>query len=61
MHTLGRALPRGQRAPAIEPVAEQRLRQLLAAHPRLCDFEVGRSERIDSGFYISNAVELRRR
>lgn len=60
MHTLGRALPRGQRAPAIEPVAEQYLRQLLKADPELAGFEVGRSERIDSRFYISNAMELRR-
>jgi magnesium-protoporphyrin O-methyltransferase len=58
MHSVGRMLPRGQRAPAIEPVAEQLLRERLAQLP---GFEIGQSERIDSGFYISNALELVRR
>jgi magnesium-protoporphyrin O-methyltransferase len=61
MHSVGRVLPRGQRAPAIEPVAERELRQRLLEHPGLADFRIGRSERIDSSFYISNAMELVRR
>ena len=28
MHAVGRLFPRGERAPAIEPVGEQRLRRL---------------------------------
>ena len=31
MHAVGRLFPRGDRAPAIEPVAEQKLRRLLMA------------------------------
>jgi len=33
----------------------------LLEHPGLADFRIGRSERIDSSFYISNAMELVRR
>jgi magnesium-protoporphyrin O-methyltransferase len=61
MHSVGRVLPRGQRAPAIVPVAEQQLRARLSAHPALQAFEIGRTQRVDSGFYISNALELIRR
>jgi magnesium-protoporphyrin O-methyltransferase len=60
MHAVGKAFPRGNRAPAIEPIAERALRRLLAEHPWLRRFQVGCSERIDSAFYISQAVELAR-
>jgi magnesium-protoporphyrin O-methyltransferase len=61
MHGVGRVFPRGQRAPAIEPIAERQLRQRLREHPGLQGFRLGRSQRIDSGFYISNALELVRK
>lgn len=61
MIAVGRWFPRGDRAPFIEPVAERRLRALIAAAPALGGFEVGRSERVASGFYTSQAMELRRR
>jgi magnesium-protoporphyrin O-methyltransferase len=58
MHTVGRLFPRGNRAPAIEPVAEQTLQQLLAREPKLSGWRALRSERIASGFYTSQALEL---
>jgi magnesium-protoporphyrin O-methyltransferase len=61
MHAAGRLFPRSDRAPAIEPVAEQRLLRRIAAEPRLADWRVGRTRRIVSGFYTSQALELLRR
>jgi magnesium-protoporphyrin O-methyltransferase len=52
MHALGKFFPKGDRAPAIEPVAERLLRDLLG------DRKLGRSERITSGFYTSQALEV---
>ncbi|MDF1501855.1 magnesium protoporphyrin IX methyltransferase [Roseisolibacter sp. H3M3-2] len=60
MHLAGRLFPRGDRAPAIEPVAEARLRARLAAAPALGGWRVGRTERVASGFYTSQAIELTR-
>jgi len=61
MHFAGRLFPRADRAPAIEPVAEASLRQLIATEPRLADWRIARSDRITSGFYLSQAMELIRR
>lgn len=58
MHAVGRLFPRGDRAPSIEPVAEQALRRALAGHVRLSRWSGGRSERVASGFYTSQAFEL---
>ena len=58
MMAVGRLFPRGDRAPFIEPVAEGRLRALLEAAPPLAALRIGRSERIASGFYTSQAMEL---
>ncbi len=58
MHTAGRLFPRGDRAPAIEPVAGAAIRRLLAADPALADWRAGRTERVSSGFYISCAQEM---
>jgi len=55
MHVAGKAFPRGNRSPAIEPIAEKTLRGLLAGLPSV---RIARSERIDSAFYISQAMEL---
>ena len=60
MHVAGRLFPRGDRAPAIEPVAEAGLRRLLAAEPELRGWRPSRTERVAGGFYISQAMELRR-
>ena len=58
MWTVGRLFPRGDRAPALEPVAERTLRRLLAGEPALRGWRLGRSRRIASGFYKSQAMEL---
>ena len=55
---VGRLLPRSDRAPWIEPVAESTLHRLLAADPSLQDWQRGRTQRISSGFYTSQALEL---
>ncbi len=61
MHAAGRAFPRDNRAPAIEPVSEPHLRKLILDHPDLQDWSFGRSRRVASGFYKSHALELVRR
>lgn len=58
---VGRLLPRSDRAPWIEPVAESTLHRLLAADASLQGWQRGRTERISSGFYTSQALELVRR
>jgi magnesium-protoporphyrin O-methyltransferase len=61
MWGMGRLFPRDDRAPAIEPVGETRLRREIARSPALAAWRVGRTERIISGFYTSQAMELVRR
>ena len=60
MHAVGRFFPRGDRAPAIEPVAETTLRRLLTAEQGLSAWTIARTQRISSGFYTSQALELTR-
>ncbi|OYU27551.1 MAG: magnesium protoporphyrin IX methyltransferase [Burkholderiales bacterium PBB2] len=54
----GKLFPRGDRSPAIVPVAERQLRRRLDEHPHLLAWDQGRSQRISSGFYTSHAMEL---
>lgn len=61
MHNVGKLLPRGDRAPAIEPVSESALRVLIGARTQCSDWHVSRSTRINTGFYKSHALELLRR
>ncbi|NBC22275.1 MAG: magnesium protoporphyrin IX methyltransferase [Gammaproteobacteria bacterium] len=61
MHAVGKLFPRGDRAPAIEPIAVGKLRRLVDHDPSLAGHMLGRSERIVSGFYTSQAMELRPR
>jgi magnesium-protoporphyrin O-methyltransferase len=58
MHAVGRLFPRSDRAPAIEPVVEAKLRRALGADPALAGWRIGRSARIVNGFYTSQALEL---
>jgi magnesium-protoporphyrin O-methyltransferase len=58
MWTIGRLFPRRDRAPSIEPISEQSLRRRLAAEPALGSWRVGRTQRVNSGFYTSQAMEL---
>ncbi len=57
MRVMGRLFPRENRAPWIEPVAEVSLRKGLAA---IEPWAVGRTQRIASGFYTSQAMEIHR-
>ena len=58
MWAVGKAFPRGDRSPAIEPIAERVLRELLASNAKMTGLQVRRSERIETAFYISQAMEL---
>lgn len=61
MHGVGRRFPRRDRAPAVQPIGERTLRDALGREAALSHWRLGRSERVASGFYISQALELRRR
>jgi magnesium-protoporphyrin O-methyltransferase len=58
MHGVGRLFPRGDRAPAIEPVGPEALERRIRLEPVLADWRIGRGERIACGFYTSQALEL---
>jgi magnesium-protoporphyrin O-methyltransferase len=58
MHSVGSLFPRRDRAPSIVPVAEADLRRRLAMAPGLVGWRIGRSERVATGFYTSQAIEL---
>ncbi|MEJ2576317.1 MAG: magnesium protoporphyrin IX methyltransferase [Gammaproteobacteria bacterium] len=60
MHAVGRWFPRSERAPAIEPVLESQLVHRLATEFGFATWRRGRSTRISSGFYTSQAFELTR-
>jgi magnesium-protoporphyrin O-methyltransferase len=55
MHSVGKLFPRGNRSPAIVPVSEARLRERLRD---LGGWMIGRTHRVSSGFYTSQAMEL---
>jgi magnesium-protoporphyrin O-methyltransferase len=58
MHAVGRLFPRANRAPAIEPIAEQSICGLMRDDPRLGSWRIGRMRRVQNGFYTSQALEL---
>jgi magnesium-protoporphyrin O-methyltransferase len=60
MLTVGRLFPRGDRSPAIVPVAEEDLWRLTAADAQLMHWQPGRSHRINASFYTSQALEWKR-
>jgi magnesium-protoporphyrin O-methyltransferase len=55
MYTIGKAFPKSDRSPAIVPTAESDIRSRLAS---LDGWSIGRTRRITSGFYTSQALEL---
>lgn len=61
MHAVGRLLPRGHRAPAIEPVSEADLQRRLGAERALAAWRAARTLRVACGFYTSQALEVVRR
>lgn len=60
MHAVGKFFPRGNRAPAIEPVEDHLLRRHLAKAGDLAAWRTARTECISGGFYTSQALELTR-
>jgi magnesium-protoporphyrin O-methyltransferase len=61
MHAAGRLFPRGDRAPAIEPVANGKIVRMFEKRADTRDWFAGRQFRVTSGFYMSQAQELLRR
>lgn len=57
---VGRLFPRGDRSPAIEPVAPETLKQLMGTDPSIAHWQTGRFELITGGFYKSQALEWKR-
>ncbi|MBO6551248.1 MAG: magnesium protoporphyrin IX methyltransferase [Roseitalea sp.] len=60
MHAIGQMFPRSDRSPGIEPVRPDRLSGMLEARDDMAGWRMGRTTRISSGFYISQAMEVRR-
>ena len=60
MISVGRLFPRGNRAPWLEPMAAEKIAALMAAHPALRGWQTGRTQRVASGFYQSQALEWSR-
>lgn len=58
MHAVGRLFPRGNRAPAIEPVASRTIEGAISGTVQ--GWATGRTLRVVSGFYTSQALELTR-
>ena len=58
MHAVGKAFPRGNRSPDIRPISERALRERIAGREDMPGITAERSERIESGFYTSQTLEL---
>ena len=58
MHAAGKVLPRGDRSPAIEPVAPAKIQRALSAALADRVSRYGRTHRVSTGFYISQAQEI---
>jgi magnesium-protoporphyrin O-methyltransferase len=58
MHLAGKLFPRGDRSPRIEPIAPETLKRAASRSAALAGWRFDRSERIATGFYISQAMEL---
>jgi magnesium-protoporphyrin O-methyltransferase len=56
MHAVGRLFPRGDRAPAVEPVRPRTVTRLIQSD--LAGFSAHRTHRVSTGFYISQAMEV---
>ena len=55
---VGKLFPRGDRSPSIVPIAEKVLHRRIADDPMLRHWQRARTQRISSGFYTSQALEL---
>lgn len=61
MHMAGRLFPRANRAPAIVPVSVAGLGNAMLTLPELAHRAIRRHDRVSTGFYISEAIEITRR
>ena len=62
MHFVGRLIPhRHHRAPSIVPIRAESLRRELDAAMSDGTWRIARDRRVTSGFYISQAMELKRK
>jgi magnesium-protoporphyrin O-methyltransferase len=57
MISVGRLLPRSNRAPWLEPMAKEKLLAFMAQDSVLQAWQHNRDERVSSGFYKSQAME----
>ncbi len=57
MISVGRLLPRSDRAPWLEPMAEKHIEKLMRVHESLAQWHCARSQQVSSGFYKSKAME----
>ena len=55
---VGKLFPRGDRSPAVVPVPERWLQRRIDDEQRLQGWTRGRTQRISSGFYTSQAMEV---
>jgi len=60
MHQVGKLFPRGDRAPMIVPIGEARLYRAVHEDARFSGWSAPRTQRVQGGFYISQAMEFRR-
>ena len=59
MHKFGKVFPKSDSSPAIVPIAETELRARIAE--AMPEWRVGRTQRVSSGFYTSQAMEIVKR
>jgi magnesium-protoporphyrin O-methyltransferase len=57
MISVGRLFPRGDRAPWLTPMAADKLHALMRADASMQQWHSGRTLRVSSGFYTSQALE----
>jgi magnesium-protoporphyrin O-methyltransferase len=62
MHAVGKLFPRRDRAPMIQPIAERAIRAGVAGAGPMHEagWHIGRTQRVQRGFYTSQAIELSR-
>ena len=58
MHAVGRCFPGADRAPAIEPVSLDELRDRFTSVSSSHRWRLARTERVASGFYVSQLMEV---
>ena len=61
MHAAGRLFPRGDRAPGIVPMSSRNFIVDLMFRPAMGAWHASLLDRVNSGFYISQALEVRRK